>query len=65
MSNIRYAAYVLIVFAALCWIGAAWVGISYTGGEINPDALRTLDMFSAVATTSSLLAIALGIWFKN
>jgi hypothetical protein len=62
---IRNISLALIAFAALCWIGAAWVGITNAGGDIAADSLRTLDMFTGVATTSALLAIALGIWLKD
>ena len=61
----RNIAYALIAFSALCWIGAAWVGISNSGAGASPDSINVLNMFTGIASTSALLAIALGIWFKD
>jgi len=62
----RNIAYFLIGFAALCWLGAAWVGITNAGSGItDPGTLNVQNMFTGVATTSSLIAIALGVWFKD
>jgi hypothetical protein len=65
MSPVRGISYFLIGFAAVCWVGAAWVGITNAGSEVSADSIRVLNMFTGVATTSALLAIALGIWLKD
>jgi len=62
---IRNISLALIAFAGLCWIGAAWVGISNATGETSAATISVLNMFNGVATTSALLAIAMGIWLKD
>jgi hypothetical protein len=65
MPIIRYCSYFLLAFAAICWIGAAVVGLSNMGQPFTDDIKRAMDMFTGAAMTSSLLPIALGIWFKE
>ena len=62
---IRNISIVLIAFAGLCWIGAAFVGITNATGDTSAASINVLNMFTGVATTSSLLAIAMGIWLKD
>jgi hypothetical protein len=62
---IRYISYALIAFSALTLVGAAWLGISNTVGEASAAVLSTLNMSAHIATTFLLMAIALGIWFKD
>jgi hypothetical protein len=65
MTPIRGISYFLIGFAALCWIGAAWVGITNAGTELSAISRGVLEMFAAGGGTSALIAIALGVWFKD
>jgi len=55
----------LIGFAALCWIGAAYVGITNSGGPADTSSISVLNMFNGVAQSSALIAIALGLWLKD
>jgi hypothetical protein len=62
---IRYISLGLIAFSALCIFSAAWLGIANTAGETSASMLSLLNMFAQIATTCSLLAIAMGIWLKE
>jgi len=62
---IRNIALVLIAFAGVCWLGAAWVGISNASSGAEAATLSVLNMFNGAASTSALIAIALGIWLKD
>lgn len=66
MSIIRIVSIALIGFAALCWLGAAYVGITNSGGPDTPaETVRLLEMFTGATSSSALLAIALSLVFKD
>jgi hypothetical protein len=66
MSPIRIVSVILVAFAALCWVGAAFVGITNSGGaEPAAHIYHVLDMLSAATSSSALLAIALSLVFKD
>lgn len=62
---IRNISLALIGFAVLCWIGAAYVGITNAGGPADASSVSILNMFNGAAQTSALIAIAMGLWLKD
>ena len=62
---IRNIALSLIAFAGLCWIGAAYIGITNASGEASASIVNTLNMFNGITMSSTLIAIAMGIWLKD